>query len=417
MRKLRKPVYFVAGSYTVSLGSGRSEFSPHKPRPGLEHYIQEAGKAVLAQIPGKEQQVDEGVIGNFMAARFNHQAHLAALIPTIHPALLYKPCISVEGACASGGLALTAAVKTVLSDLAEVVMAVGVEVQNTVKAMYCADYLSGAGHYASERKTGDAYFFPGKFSERAGAYYAKFGKDKTRQAMAQWYVQAIEHARTCPQAQEYQNKSEDLLQLGLTPPNPKTFLENINLYDCSKVSDGAAAILCVSEEGLKKLEIPRDKAVQLVGFGQVEADLTQRPDDLTKLTTSERSAAEAYRMSGATAKQIGLLEVHDCFSITGLLMLEAAGFAQYGESSEFVVAGRTKRGAELAVNTTGGLMGYGHPTGATGVRQMVDLWKQITEQAGGSQVKLADNRPYGMMINMGGNDRTVVSMIVQKATK
>src|SRR5208283_2301561 len=157
MRTLPKPVFLGAGAYTVSLGPGRREFSPRTPRPGLEHYLSAAGAEVMAQI-GDPAQLDESVIGNFMAARFNHQGHLGALLTGVHLALEYKPALRVEGACASGGLALATAVKSVLSGLAEAVLVMGVEVQNTVKALYCADYLAGAGHYESERKDGPAFF-------------------------------------------------------------------------------------------------------------------------------------------------------------------------------------------------------------------------------------------------------------------
>ena len=139
---LRKKVYVAAGYYTVSLGTGRKEFDPRKPRPGLEHYIQEAGRGVLKQIPDPAL-VDECVIGNFMAARFNRQGNLAALMPTIDPVLEYKPSTRVEGACGSGGLAVMTGMKSVLAELADVVLVLGVEVQNTVKAIYGADVLAG----------------------------------------------------------------------------------------------------------------------------------------------------------------------------------------------------------------------------------------------------------------------------------
>ena len=136
MKKMRKPVYFTAGYNTVSFGSGRKEFHPKKPRPGLEHYITEAGKGVLEQIDDPNQ-IEEGVIGNFMAARFNRQGNLASLMVNIHPSFEYKPMVRVEGACGSGGLCLTTAVKTVLSDTADVILGVGVEVQNRCK-MVCS---------------------------------------------------------------------------------------------------------------------------------------------------------------------------------------------------------------------------------------------------------------------------------------
>jgi len=108
MKPMPKPVFLAAGAYTVSLGPGRREFNPRTPRPGLEHYIRSAGEAVLAQI-GDPGLIDEGVIGNFMAARFNHQGHLGSLMTIVHPSLEYKPAMRVEGACASGGLALARA--------------------------------------------------------------------------------------------------------------------------------------------------------------------------------------------------------------------------------------------------------------------------------------------------------------------
>ena len=128
MNKLRKPVYLTAGYYTISLGTGRKEFHPKKPRPGLEHYIKEAGEGVIAQI-NDPANIDEGVIGSFMAQRFNRQGNLPGFIPMIHPALRYKPATGTEGACCSGGLALFTAMKSVLADVSDVVLCLGVEVQ------------------------------------------------------------------------------------------------------------------------------------------------------------------------------------------------------------------------------------------------------------------------------------------------
>jgi acetyl-CoA C-acetyltransferase/acetyl-CoA acyltransferase len=414
MKKMRKPVYFTAGYNTVSFGSGRKEFHPKKPRPGIEHYITEAGKGVLEQLsePG---HIDEGVIGNFMAARFNRQGNLASLMVNIHPSFEYKPMVRVEGACGSGGLCLTTAVKTVLSDMADLILGVGVEVQNTVKAIYGADILAGAGHYAGERKAGHAYFFPAKFSDRAGACYKKYGYDKVRQAMARWYEQAILNARKNPKAQEHHNRIEDLYAAGLTPPNPKLFCEHINVYDCSKVSDGASALLVASEEGLKKAGIPVSNAVELVGYGVAVADLTKPPPDQTKMTTVAAAVKKAYEMAGIGPKDVGVLEVHDCFTIGGLLELEASGFIGEGEAFDFVLGGKTRSDGEIPTNATGGLIGFGHYTGGTGVREAVDLIHQLTGQAGDCQVTVPPDRPYGLMISMGGNDKTVVSCIFRKA--
>lgn len=411
MKRLRKPVYLAAGAYTVSLGTGRTEFNPTKPRPGLDHYIQEAGKAVIAQINDPDF-IDEGVIANFMAARFNRQGHLAAMLPAIDPTLEYKPMVRVEGACGSGGLGLATGIKSVLAEAADVVLVCGVEVQNTVKAIYGADYLAGAGHYATERKSGHAFFFPAKFSDRAGAYYARYGAERTRKAMARWYVNAVENARLNPLAQEYHNKAENLEALGMAPPDAAVFTEHLNFYDCSKVSDGAAAILVCSREGWERLGLTRDDVVEVAGFGQVESNLTAPPPDLTELATSRRAAANALGMGGVGIGDVGVFEVHDCFTISGILSVEALGLAKPGEGPDLVLAGETSLKGIRPVNTGGGLVGYGHPTGASGVRMAVDLWKQLTGRAGDYQVH--PGKEYGLMVSMGGNDKTVVSVLVRK---
>jgi len=414
MKNLRKRVFMAAGYNTIALGSGRKEFNPKKPRPGLEEYVKEAGQATL-KLVGGAANVDEGVIGNFMAAKFNNQGNLAGLIPYIDEGLKWKPSCRVEGACCSGGLALVTGIKSVLAETADVVLTLGVEVQNTVKAVYGADILAGAG-WSKERKAGHAYFFPGKFSDRAGEYFKRFGLERTRKALARWYRNAIENARLVPTAQEFHNTQEDLEAVALAKPNPKSFVDNLNVFDCSKVSDGAASIAIMSEEGLKKAGIDKKDAVEVVGFGQVEADLTKPPSDLAKLDTTEEAVKRALASAGISVKDLGTVECHDCFTITGILSVEAIGLAAQGEGADFVSAGNTARNGKIPFNTTGGLVGWGHPTGATGVRQAVTIWEQLTGKAGKWQVEIPADRPYALSISMGGNDRTVVAIVYRRAS-
>lgn len=414
MKNLRKRVFMAAGYNTIALGSGRKEFNPKKPRPGLEEYVKEAGQATL-KLVGGAANVDEGVVGNFMAAKFNNQGNLAGLIPYIDEGLKWKPSCRVEGACCSGGLALVTGIKSVLAETADVVLTLGVEVQNTVKAVYGADILAGAG-WSKERKAGHAYFFPGKFSDRAGEYFKRFGLERTRKAMARWYRNAIENARLVPTAQEFHNTQEDLEAVALAKPNPKSFVDNLNVFDCSKVSDGAASIAIMSEEGLKKAGIDKKDAVEVVGFGQVEADLTKPPADLAKLDTTEEAVKRALASAGIGVKDLGTVECHDCFTITGILSVEAIGLAAQGEGADFVSAGNTARNGKIPFNTTGGLVGWGHPTGATGVRQAVTIWEQLTGKAGKWQVEIPADRPYALSISMGGNDRTVVAIVYRRAS-
>lgn len=409
MSPLRKKIYLVAGYNTVSMGTGRKEFNPKKERPGLEEYIREAGQATLQKIGGAAN-VDECVIGNFIASRFNGQANMAAFFPYIDEGLRYKPAVRVEGACATGSLAVLTGIKSVLAETADVVLVIGVEVQNTVKAIYGADYLAAAG-WAKDRKSGHAYFFPGQFSDRAGAYFEKYGRDKTRQAFARWFRNAVENARLCPTAQENHNTVSDLEKLALTEPNGKSFVDHLNVFDCSKVSDGASAIAVVSEEGLKRIGIPLSEAVEIVAIGHAEEDLTKPPVDMTALSTFKVAAKQALDNAGITIDKVATAEVHDCFTIAGIMATEALGLAKPGEGPDYVIAGNTARDGKFPINTTGGLIGWGHPTGATGVHMAVTLWEQLTGKAGANQIKIPADKPYGISVNMGGDDKTLVAFV------
>ncbi len=406
-----RKIYMAAGYNTISLGTGRKEFNPRFVRPGLEHYMKEAGQAVIAQLGGA-QNVDESAVGNFMAARFNKQAHLGAFMPMVDKGLRYKPSISVEGACASGGLALMTGIKSVLAG-ADTVLCLGVEVQNTVKAIYGADILAGAGWF-NKRKAGHAYFFPGQFSERAGAYYQEFGRDNARKGFARWFRNAIENARLCPTAQEHHNTVADLETLALTEPNPKSFTDHLNVYDCSKVSDGASGIAVLSEDGLKRAGIALSDAVEVVGWGHAVDDITEDPPQLTVLTTIREAGRQALASAGITIEQLATVELHDCFTVAGILGVEALGFAEHGKGADFVAAGNTARDGKIPMNTTGGLIGWGHPTGGTGVHMAVTIWEQLTSRAGLNQIAIYPSRPYGLTINMGGDDKTVVAIVYKK---
>jgi len=405
----------TAGFNTISLGTGRKEFNPRKERPGIEHYLKEAGQGVLKQIEGGAKSVDESVLGNFMAARFNKQANLPGFFPMIDKNLEFKPATSVEGACGSGALSLMSGIKSVLAETADVVLSMGVEVQNTVKAIYGADILAAAGWYKN-RKTGHAYFFPGQFSDRAGAYFEKYDRDRARKGMAQWYANAIENARLDPTAQEYHNTHPDPYGLSLkSEPNGKVFVDHLNYMDCSKVSDGASGIVIASEEGLQRIGVDKKDAVEVVGWAQTIRNITEDPTDLTELTAIKTAIERVFEETGLNIDQIGTVELHDCFSIAGILTVEALGLAKPGEGCDFVAAGNTKHNGILPINTTGGLIGWGHPTGATGVHQAVTIWQQLTGKAGDAQIELKKERPYGMTINMGGDDVTVTAIIYKRA--
>lgn len=396
MKKLRKPVYAARGATSLFYGPGRKEFDPTKAMPSFETYLQATAAETMKGV--SPESLDEGIIGSFMAAKFLNQANLPAFLPFMVPSLHGKPCTAVEGACGTGGRAIAMATRSVLSDLSDAVFVTGFEIQNGVKSVYGADILAGAAYFKKERKPGHAFFFPGIFAERAGAYFRKYGEEKTRKALAKWYENAIISARKYPLAQEYHNTSKDLIQLGMTPPNPEQFLPYLNLFDCSKITDGASSLIIASEEGLKKLGIPKSQAVEIIALGEAEGDITKEEPDPTVLAQTKKAAQQALQQAGLKAKDLGMLEVHDCFSITGLLMLEAIGLAEHGKGADLVL-----EGTSLPINSSGGLIGFGHPTGASGVRMLADLQRGLAGK----------KDTYGMMVSMGGDDKTVTAIIVK----
>lgn len=409
MKTLSKKIFVTAGYNTIYMGTGRPEFNPTKPMRTFEEYLKETALGSCSQI--KNPEFDEGIISNFMAGRFIKQGNLPGFLPFMVPSLQYKPCTRVEGACGSGGMAIATGIKSILAGCAHSVFVSGFEIQNSVKAVYGADFLAGAAYFNGERKNGHAHFFPNIFSKRAGAYFAKYGNEKTRQALAQWYSNAIENARKSPKAQEHFNDSKDLLALGLTPPNPQQFLEFLNYYDCSKISDGASSLILTDEEGLNKIGAERKDCVELIGFAMAEGNITTEPAEPSFMDTTEYVAKQLQKNTGTTIQDIAILELHDCFTISGLLALEAIGATPKGQGAEFVLNGQTKATGSLPTNLSGGLIGFGHPTGATGLRQMVDLLHQFTEKAD-NQIK--PKSELGMMISMGGNDKSLSAFMVKK---
>lgn len=404
----KKKIYVAAGYNTTFLGSGRKDFDSAHLTINYTDLLKETAVGTSSQL--KNANFDEGVLGSFMSARFLKQANLPGFLPFMIPSLEGKPCTGVEGACGTGGRSIAAGVRSVLSELADSVFVAAFEMQNTMKAIYGADVLAGAAFYAGERKSGHAYFFPGIFSERAGAYYDQYGYDLARKGMAKWYELSILNARKNKKAQEYHNASPDLLALGMSAPDPSRFVPFLNYYDCSKISDGASSLAILSEKGLLASGIQENEVLEIIGMGESVGDITKKPQDLTALSITSLAVSKALSQANLKVQDISVLEIHDCFSITALLSFEALGLAKKGKGAEFILEGHTSVNGKIPTNLSGGLCGFGHPTGATGVRQMVDLLQQLTGKAENPHKRKS---PYGMMISMGGNDKTVTCFIVK----
>ena len=192
--------------------------------------------------------------------------------------------------------------------------------------------------------------------------------------------------------------------------NPR-FLRNeeyhdyLKVSDCSQVSDGGSGMVLATEDGLRKLGKSPSDCVEVIGWGLSSSPLAG-VSDFTALGNTAIAANEAFQSARVSRDDVGVVEVHDCFAVTEWLMLEALGFAKPGEAPALTVSGKTNIDGSLPVNTGGGLIGFGHPVGATGIKQMVEVFRQMKGRCGDYQVP---NTPsFGVTANMGGDDRTSV---------
>lgn len=411
--KPNRKVYIVGGELTTFIGKNHPDFVWKKhpdfgkrENPTLEELTSTAINGALTKTGVKADQIQRGYVGNFAGELFSNQGHMGALAVRAHKDLSGVPFIRVEGACASGGLALVGAIESIQAGL-DVVMAMGSEVQTTVSAREGAGFLARASHWESEREI-DEFTFPAMFARRNKIYKEAF--DVTDADIAPVVVKAYSnasknpyaHMRTVPMTLEQASAASD------TNPN---FLKNeelrdhLKVSDCSQVSDGAAAIILASEEGLKRLGKSPADCIEVISYGVATSPLAQ-VEDYTELETTAKAAKEAYADGNISPDQIQVCEVHDCFAVTEVLMTEALGFAEKGKGTELAKSGATAIDGKIPVNTGGGLIAFGHPVGATGVKQALEVYRQMKGLCGDYQIP---NKPtVGLTANMGGDDRTSV---------
>ena len=295
---------------------------------------------------------------------------------------------------------------------AETVLVAGVEIQTTQSARVGADYLARASHYRRQRSI-DEFTFPALFAARIKACRERWGI--TDEDLGFIATKAYSNANKNPYAHMRTKEMPLELASSVSDRNPN-FLGNeelrsyLKMSDCSQVSDGASALVVVSEEGLRRLGLTPADAVEVVGSGHAVSSLYEDGDP-TALTTTASAVGRAYKSAGITAADVDIAEVHDCFTVAEILMYEAAGFAQPGQGKELARSGETSLQGRIPVNTGGGLIGFGHPVGATGVKQPLEIYRQMKGKAGDYQVK-KDLR-FGVTANMGGDDTTVVSLVLR----
>ncbi len=416
--KFRRRIFVVGGAITPFIGKHNPDFiwKRHpdfgkKENPTLEGHLTAAITACLENTGVEASAIDKGYIGNFAGELFCHQGHLGSMAVRADEGFNGKPFMRVEGACASGGLGLVAAIDS-LNAMSDVAIVAGAEVQTTVSAREGAAHLATASHWESERDL-DEFTFPATFARRSKAYRQKYNVSEAD--MAHVVVKAYANANKNPLAHM---KTVNMTLENASAPNDRNpnFLANEDLHDflkvsdCSQVSDGGAALILATEEGLKKLGKTPADCIEVLSYGHATAALG-KVTDFTSFDNGKASIAEAYRDAGISANDIQVAEVHDCFNIAEILMYEAMGLADAGKGAQFAKDGHSSLTGKTPVNTGGGLMAFGHPVGATGVKQLLEIYRQMKGQCGDYQ--LSSIPTTGFTSNMGGDDRTTVSLALR----
>lgn len=416
--KPHKRIFVVGGELTTFIGKNHPDFIWKKhpdfgtrENPTLEQFTTQAIQGALKKTGVKAEQIQRGYVGNFAGELFSNQGHMGSMAVRADEGFHGTPFIRVEAACASGGLAVTGALEALLAGL-DVVMAVGSEVQTSVSAREGAGFLARASHWETERAIDD-FTFPAMFARRAKIYKETYGVEDAD--IAPVVVKAYANGNKNPYA-HMRTVEVDLEKASNAGDRNPRFLKNEDLHDhlkvtdCSQVSDGAAAIILATEEGLKKIGKKPEDCVEILSYGIATSPLGA-VDDYTFLGNTHKAASEAYKDAGISADDVQVCEVHDCFAITEVMMYEALGFAEQGKGTQLAKSGATEIDGKIPVNTGGGLMAFGHPVGATGVKQVLEVYRQMKGECGDYQIPTPPS--IGLTANMGGDDRTSVVMAIK----
>lgn len=401
------------------IGAGRTDFKRNLKKEGktIRDLIVESGRQALWDAKIDAGEIQAAAVGNFNAGQFTKQLHLGAFIPEVDPKLHGIPTMHTEAACASGSLSVLLGAQWIMGGFYDAVLVVGAEQQKTMSSLDGSDVLGAAADYHMEKPEYGDFMFPKLFGKIAQIYIDKYGAKESDLATVAWKNYA--HARLNPLAQMRQADLTLDCASQVSDINPSV-APPLKVSDCSQITDGSAGLVLVSGKYLERLG--RDKAAtpRLLGFGHTTDYLALAKKDAPIFSTARKAASQAFKMAKLTPRDIHGAEVHDCFSITEILVYEILGLAEHGKGAELARSGATalpqvrnekmkgKFPFEIPVNTGGGLIGDGHPVGATGVRQVVDAYQQLTEQSNGRQIAGAKNF---LTFNMGGSLTTSVAMI------
>ena len=400
------------------LGGFQTDFARNwtKEKKHFVAMMREAVHGALRETKVDPEEIEVAHVGNFAAELYSKQGHLGAFFLEVDPAFSGLPTSRHEAACASGSIAVIAASAEIEAQRYDLACVVGVEQMKTVGPGEGGDFLGTAAWYELEAE-GIEFPFPKLFGKLGDEYDKRYGlKDEH---LAEISTINYDNAKLNPNAQTrtwYMNKDQAMSR----DEYNGTVGGRIHISDCSQVTDGAAAVLLASPEYAKKWAersgVSLDSIPKIKGWGHHTArirfqdKIAESRDNRYVLPHVRSTVTDAQRRAGlAGSEQIDGIETHDCFTTSEYMAIDHFGLTAPGESWKAIEEGVIALDGQTPINPSGGLIGAGHPVGCTGVRQVLDSHKQVTDQAGEYQVSGAKNF---QTLNIGGSGTTSVSFIV-----
>ena len=356
------------------LGAGSTKYG--KLDESVIEIALNASKDAIESAGITPKDIQAGYISNVFGVA-DKQVHMAPVIMS-NLGIPNVPGLTIESACGSGSVMLREAYANIAAGFYDCVLALGVEkithtgtTQSTTLFSYCSDFFYEGGNGAT---------FPGLFASIARAYMTTHKANE--EDLAYVAVKNHENGILNPKAHVRKKITVDDVMKSPVVASP------LKLYDCCPFSDGASAVILCNEEFAKKSRKPY---VEVIGSGRgASPAAVQAREDITTIPSTISAAKQAYKMAGITPKDIDFAEVHDCFTIAEIIDIEDLGFFPKGTAAHAVTEGATKINGEIPINPSGGLKSKGHPIGATGVGQVVEVFEQFTGKAGERTVKNAE---------------------------
>ncbi len=414
------------GRQVSIVGAGMSHFGAFRDKTSRDLFVEAFQDMMDTLDQGIDvEDIECGYVGNYSSDLFEGQGHTAPIIADwlgMTPA----PVTRIENACASSGSALREGVMAIASGMYDVVLVGGVEKMTGLPTEGVTDVLATAADGLYEVPAGMT--FPGIYGALAKAHMDRY--ETNLDHLLKVGIKNHNNGALNPKAQfnvtirqMMERRQARAEQRGETVPAWKDEMDFLNdpasnpwiawplrLYDCAPITDGASCLLLVSEDIARNFT---EKPVQIAGMGQASGRPLHDAEELTSLSAAKYAAAQAYAMAGITPQDVQVAEVHDCFTIAEIIATEDLGFFEPGEGPRAVDEGRTALTGDRPINTSGGLKSKGHPVGASGVAQVIEVFQQLRGEAGARQLS-NPNLEVGLTHNVGGTGGTCVVNIMRR---